>query len=180
VFGASTCRYKAAAKLDREPDRDRIVRYISTRGEAPSLGFIDVTLAGLARDGGLYVPEAWPRLDRETIAGFAGRPYAEVAVEVLRAFAGGGPADVPDRYRAASPVARVSGASPPTITVLGRRDRIMPADQAATLDAALARAGVARETLLLRATDHGFDLNWGGFGTQLARVRIGRFLAEHS
>jgi acetyl esterase/lipase len=98
----------------------------------------------------------------------------------LRAFAGGGPADVPDRYRAASPVARVSGASPPTITVLGRRDRIMPADQAATLDAALARAGVARETLLLRATDHGFDLNWGGFGTQLARARIGRFLEEHS
>ena len=65
------------------------MRYISTRGEAPALGFVDVTLAGLARDGGLYVPESWPRLDRDTVAGFAGRPYAEVAVEVLRAFAGG-------------------------------------------------------------------------------------------
>jgi len=43
-------------------------------------------LAGLARDGGLYVPEAWPRLERETILGFAGRPYAEVAVEVIRRF----------------------------------------------------------------------------------------------
>src|ERR1700674_1367394 len=69
------------------------VRYISTRGEAPPLGFVDVTLAGLARDGGLYVPEAWPRIDRDTIAGFAGRPYAEVAVEVLRPFAGGAVAE---------------------------------------------------------------------------------------
>jgi threonine synthase len=64
------------------------VRYISTRGEAPPLGFIDVTLAGLARDGGLYVPEAWPRLDAGSIAAFAGRPYAEVAHEVIRPFTG--------------------------------------------------------------------------------------------
>ena len=45
-------------------------------------------LAGLARDGGLYVPDAWPRLERETILGFAGRPYAEVAMEVIRLFTG--------------------------------------------------------------------------------------------
>ena len=38
------------------------MRYVSTRGEAPPLGFMDVTLAGLARDGGLYVPERFPRL----------------------------------------------------------------------------------------------------------------------
>ena len=62
------------------------MRHISTRGEAPPLGFADVMLAGLARDGGLYVPEAWPQLDHETILGFAGRPYAEVAVEVIRRF----------------------------------------------------------------------------------------------
>jgi threonine synthase len=66
----------------------RFVRYISTRGEAPPLGFIDVTLAGLARDGGLYVPEAWPRIDAKAIAGFAGRPYAEVACDVISLFAG--------------------------------------------------------------------------------------------
>ena len=64
------------------------MRYVSTRGEAPPLGFMDVTLAGLARDGGLYVPEIWPRLSGETIAGFAGRPYPEVAVEVIRPFVG--------------------------------------------------------------------------------------------
>ncbi|HXW48069.1 MAG TPA: threonine synthase, partial [Xanthobacteraceae bacterium] len=43
-------------------------------------------LAGLARDGGLYVPEAWPRLEGAAIAGFAGRSYAEVAVDVIRRF----------------------------------------------------------------------------------------------
>jgi threonine synthase len=64
------------------------VRYVSTRGEASALGFVEVMLAGLARDGGLYVPEAWPRLDVGTIAGFAGRPYAEVALEVIRPFLG--------------------------------------------------------------------------------------------
>ncbi len=64
------------------------LRHISTRGEAPALGFAEVMLEGLARDGGLYVPEAWPRLERETILGFAGRPYAEVAVEVIRLFTG--------------------------------------------------------------------------------------------
>jgi threonine synthase len=68
--------------------QDHFVRYISTRGEAPPLGFVDVMLAGLARDGGLYVPESWPRLSPEQIAGFAGRPYAEVAVEVIRPFVG--------------------------------------------------------------------------------------------
>jgi threonine synthase len=64
------------------------VRYVSTRSEAPPLGFVEVTLAGLARDGGLYVPAAWPQLDAETIAGFAGRPYAEVATDVIRPFVG--------------------------------------------------------------------------------------------
>ena len=64
------------------------MNYVSTRGEAPTLGFAEAMLAGLARDGGLYVPTAWPRFDAETIAGFAGRPYAEVAVEVIRPFVG--------------------------------------------------------------------------------------------
>jgi threonine synthase len=53
------------------------------------LGFEDALLAGLARDGGLYVPETWPRLTPDTIAAFAGRPFAEVAAAVLDPFAGG-------------------------------------------------------------------------------------------
>jgi len=62
------------------------MRHVSTRGEAAALGFTDVMLAGLARDGGLYVPERWPQLEPQTIGGFAGRPYAEVAVQVIRHF----------------------------------------------------------------------------------------------
>jgi threonine synthase len=50
-------------------------------------------LTGLARDGGLYVPEAWPSLSGETIAAFFGRPYWEVAVDVIRPFAAG---EIPD------------------------------------------------------------------------------------
>jgi threonine synthase len=69
------------------------VRYISTRGEAPALGFIDVTLAGLARDGGLYVPDSWPIFPPEKIAALSGRPYAEVACEIVRPFVGGVIAD---------------------------------------------------------------------------------------
>ena len=64
-------------------------RYISTRGEAPVLGFEDVVLAGLARDGGLYMPEVWPRLERDEIADFAGRPFHEVAAAVIAPFAAG-------------------------------------------------------------------------------------------
>ena len=47
--------------------------HVSTRGEAPALGFADALLAGLARDGGLYVPQAWPALTHETIRGFSGQ-----------------------------------------------------------------------------------------------------------
>ena len=65
------------------------MQYISTRGEKAPVGFTEAMLAGLAPDGGLYVPAAWPRLERDAIAAFAGRPYAEVAVEVIRPFGDG-------------------------------------------------------------------------------------------
>ena len=64
------------------------MRYISTRGQSPSVGFTDAVLGGLAPDGGLYVPKEWPTFTREHLADFAGKPYAEVAAAVLGAFAG--------------------------------------------------------------------------------------------
>ncbi len=64
------------------------MRYVSTRGQSPAIGFWDAVLAGLAPDGGLYIPEAWPRFETEEIAAFAGRPYAEVAAAVIGKFAG--------------------------------------------------------------------------------------------
>ena len=64
------------------------MRYISTRGGAAPVTFEDVLLAGLAPDGGLYVPAEWPRFTADEIAGFATLPYAAVAARVLKAFAG--------------------------------------------------------------------------------------------
>jgi threonine synthase len=64
------------------------MQYVSTRGDAPPIGFLDAVLAGLAPDGGLYVPETWPQVSPEEIAGFAGRPYAEVAADILARFSG--------------------------------------------------------------------------------------------
>ncbi len=64
------------------------MRYVSTRGKAPALNFAGVLLAGLADDGGLYVPKAWPRLSKSDIAGLSGRPYAEVATEIMARFTG--------------------------------------------------------------------------------------------
>jgi threonine synthase len=64
------------------------MNYVSTRGQAPSVSFLDAVLTGLAPDGGLYVPEIWPRVSPDEIAAFAGRPYAEVAADLIGRFAG--------------------------------------------------------------------------------------------
>ncbi len=64
------------------------MRYVSTRGAAPVLSFEEAMLTGLARDGGLYLPETWPRLSADEIAGFAGKSYEDVAVAVMRPFIG--------------------------------------------------------------------------------------------
>ncbi|MEZ2129292.1 MULTISPECIES: threonine synthase [unclassified Sinorhizobium] len=63
--------------------------YISTRGGAPSLGFCDALLAGLARDGGLYVPREWPKFKKKEIRALRGKSYEEVAFAVLLPFTGG-------------------------------------------------------------------------------------------
>ena len=63
------------------------MKYVSTRGRAPVLGFGDVLLTGLAEDGGLYVPERWPRLDPAVWA--EPRPYVDVATDVMLPFVEG-------------------------------------------------------------------------------------------
>ena len=64
------------------------MRYVSTRGRAPILDFEGVLLAGLASDGGLYVPERWPTLTRDELVAFRGREYADVAHAVISRFTG--------------------------------------------------------------------------------------------
>ncbi|SBS36557.1 Threonine synthase [Marinomonas spartinae] len=68
------------------------MKYISTRGKAPALSFSDVLLAGLANDGGLYVPETLPHYSKEEIASWADLSYQELAFNVMWPFVEG---DIP-------------------------------------------------------------------------------------
>jgi len=65
------------------------MQYVSTRGEAPALGFCDTVMAGLARDGGLYVPREWPRFSAADIRAMRGLSYPDLAIRVLSPFLGG-------------------------------------------------------------------------------------------
>lgn len=65
------------------------MKYISTRGSAPTLNFDDVLVTGLARDGGLYVPMEWPQFSPADLRRFRNLSYAELAVEVMRPFVEG-------------------------------------------------------------------------------------------
>jgi threonine synthase len=62
------------------------VDYVSTRGAAPTLGFADALLAGLARDGGLYLPLAVPHLPPDAIRALRGLPYPEAAARIMAPF----------------------------------------------------------------------------------------------
>ena len=64
------------------------MRYISTRGQAPVRDFAGALLAGLAEDGGLYVPETWPHFTPADWRGLRGVPYPEVAARVMQPFVG--------------------------------------------------------------------------------------------
>ena len=78
----SRCRHLRRRVAPRHRKLSSTVKYVSTRGSAPTLGFADVLLAGLATDGGLYVPESWPKLAPSS----GSRSYVERAVEVMAPF----------------------------------------------------------------------------------------------
>jgi len=64
------------------------MRYVSTRGQAPARDFTGVLLAGLAEDGGLFVPEAWPSLSPDELRAMRGLPYPELAARIVHLFTG--------------------------------------------------------------------------------------------
>jgi len=109
--------------------------------------------------------------------------HAEYSPEFVRPameqYIGGPPEAFPDRYRLLSPLSHLGRKSPPTITILGTSDRLVPTVQAELLDRGLMQFGIAHELILLPANDHGFDVNWGGFGTQIARTKIREFLERY-
>lgn len=64
------------------------MKYVSTRGTAPKLGFEDTVLAGMASDGGLYLPETFPKFSPAEIASFAGLSYSDLAFKIMEPFIG--------------------------------------------------------------------------------------------
>jgi threonine synthase len=95
------------------------LRYVSTRGDAPVLGFDEVLLAGLARDGGLYLPETWPRLSQAEFKALAGKPYAAVAASVLKPFVCG---TIPDGALSAMAAETYRGFGHPAVAPLKQLD----------------------------------------------------------
>ena len=96
------------------------MRYVSTRGEAPVLQFDEVLLAGLARDGGLYVPETWPRFEAADIRALSGLSYGEIALRVVRPFVGG---TIPDRALEAMIAEAYAGFGHAAVAPLKQLDR---------------------------------------------------------
>ncbi len=131
--------------------------YVSTRGQAPALDFEGVTLAGLASDGGLYVPSAWPRFSHEEIAAMAGLPYAELAQRVMQPFVGDclTPERLLDLTRAA--YGRFAHAAVTPLVQLDERQWLLELFHGPTLafkDVALQLLGLLFEEFLGRRDDH--------------------------
>ena len=74
--------------MGKEGPISSLMRYVSTRGEAAPRGFEDVLLAGLAEDGGLFMPESWPTLSPAEWRALRGLPYAELAARLIHRFTG--------------------------------------------------------------------------------------------
>jgi threonine synthase len=95
------------------------LRYVSTRGEAPELGFEEVLLTGLGRDGGLYVPAQWPQLSAHALRLLRGKSYEEVALAVMSPFIAGAIPEVELRHMIA---AAYTGFGHPAVAPLKQLD----------------------------------------------------------
>ncbi|MGV9882594.1 alpha/beta hydrolase fold domain-containing protein [Streptomyces sp. NPDC003006] len=90
---------------------------------------------------------------------------------------GGSAATAPARYRLGSPVRMARGDVPPTLLLHGGADRAVPVAQARELARRLKGSGAQVVYVELPWADHCFDVNWGGWGSQIARTATGRFLS---
>jgi threonine synthase len=133
------------------------MRYVSTRGQAPALGFEATTLAGLASDGGLYVPDAWPTIGAQEMAALAGLSYAETAVRILAPFVG---ETVPQADLRALCEAAYGGFSHDAVTPLVQLDsqhwllELFHGPTLAFKDVALQMLGLLFERFLSKGTQH--------------------------
>lgn len=133
------------------------MRYQSTRGTAPELDFRDVTLAGLASDGGLYVPVEWPRLDEGEIAALAGLSYVETAVRVMAPFVAGSLNEGELRDLCTHAYGRFSHAAVTPLVQLDHRHFLLELFHGPTLafkDVALQLLGLLFERFLKGTNEH--------------------------
>ncbi|WP_432094173.1 alpha/beta hydrolase fold domain-containing protein [Streptomyces sp. bgisy100] len=105
---------------------------------------------------------------------------ADPADPAVRRFMGGSFRSAPDSFRLGSPVQLVRADVPPTLLLHGSHDRLVPVAQARELNARLAAIGARHRYVEIPWADHAFDYNWGGWGTQIARPVLARFLAAHA
>ena len=133
------------------------MRYVSTRGAAPILDFQAATLAGLASDGGLYVPEVWPRFAEDEIAAMAGLPYADVAVRVCQRFTAGSLDEAALRQIFTAAYGRFAHPAVVPLTQLDHRHWLLELFHGPTLafkDVALQALGLIFERFLAQSGQH--------------------------
>ncbi len=133
------------------------MRYVSTRGRAAPLGFEAATLAGLASDGGLYVPEAWPTLDPAEIEALVGLSYAETAVRILAPFVAGAIDQTELRALCEAAYGRFSHAAVTPLVQLDHRHWLLELFHGPTLafkDVALQLLGLLFERFLSGGEQH--------------------------
>ncbi len=131
--------------------------YVSTRGSAPVLGFEAVTLAGLASDGGLYLPVAWPQFSTADIAALRGLSYVETAVRVMAPFVGDALSEDELRGLCEQAYGRFAHQAVTPLVQLDHRHWLLELFHGPTLafkDVALQLLGLLFETFLSRRDTH--------------------------
>ena len=130
------------------------MRYVSTRGSAPVLGFDDVVMTGLAEDGGLYVPEDWPVLSEREWRDLRGRSHADLALAIIRPFVGAALTEDELADLLAAAYARFDHPAVAPLTQIGPHDWVMELFHGPTLafkDHAMQVLGRLFDLLLTRA-----------------------------
>jgi len=133
------------------------MHYVSTRGSAPRLGFEDVTLAGLAADGGLYVPESWPSFSTAEIAALRGLSYVDTAVAVMKPFVAGALGDAELKSLCEAAYGRFAHAAVVPLKQLDHRQWLLELFHGPTLafkDVALQLLGLLFERFLAKRDTH--------------------------
>ena len=133
------------------------MHYVSTRGRAEALDFEGATLAGLASDGGLYLPERWPHFSAEDFAAMRGLSYVETAVRVIKPFVGDNLTEGELRDLCTQAYGRFAHAAVTPLVQLDHTHWLLELFHGPTLafkDVALQLLGLLFETFLSRRDTH--------------------------